>query len=308
MSHGFSAVSLTKMEHIFDRHASGMIKKLDRVAESGKPFDLSGIFKFYAQDTNRELSFSMQYHLQDKGDISLWPPMNLYITISKICGYVPGLLGPVVNYGPYVPYLSDGLRSRNGLIQDAIRNSSFEFEKRRVKHAEETFEDDDNTRVNLLTSLVNAKDPETGEMLDLIDIAGEAMSFVVAGSHSTSASMSFLFAALLQHLDVLKKVQEEVDENVPLDANLAEYDGESLPAWSGLQAKLPYLSAVLKESFRLYPTVNNPLARDVPPSGAILDDKALPPNSVISATAYALHRNPAIWGKDADVFRPERWL
>jgi benzoate 4-monooxygenase len=252
MAHGFSAASLTKMEYIFDRHASIMMKKLDRIAESGEPIDLIEIFKFYTQDTNGELSFSMQYHLQEKGDISLWPPMNLYITMAKICGYVPGLLGPVVKFGPYIPYLRGLLKSRSGLIQDAIRNSQVEYEKRRVKHAEATFDDDDNTRINLLTSLVMAKDPETGEMLDLVDIAEEAMSFVVAGSHSTSASMSFLFAALIQHPEILRKVQEEIDTETPLEEIVTHYDGESLPAWAGLQTNLPYLSAVLKESFRLY--------------------------------------------------------
>jgi cytochrome P450/NADPH-cytochrome P450 reductase len=217
-------------------------------------------------------------------------------------------------YGRYVPYLRGLLRSGNSLIQDAIRNSQFEFEKGRIKNAKSTFEDDDNTRSSLLTSLVNGKDEETGEMLDLVEIVGEAVSFVVAASHSTAASMSFLFAVLLIRPQILRKVREEVDENVALNENTMEYDGKTLLGCLDLRAKLPYLSAVLKESLRMYPTVDNLLARDVLPGGVLLSDTktskeiALLPNTVISTTAFALHRNVEIWGQDADVFRPERWM
>jgi cytochrome P450 len=64
----------------------------------------------------------------------------------------------------------------------------------------------------------------------------------------------------------------------------------------------------------MYPTINDPLARDVPPDGVTLSDTntnsetVLPHGTVISATAYALHCNPQIWGPAAAVFRPERWM
>lgn len=32
-----------------------------------------------------------------------------------------------------------------------------------------------------------------------------------------------------------------------------------------------------------------------------------PQNTVLSVPAYTIHHSPAIWGADADAFRPERW-
>ncbi|KAF2674259.1 cytochrome P450 [Microthyrium microscopicum] len=308
MAPAFSVVSLTKMEYIFDRHAFVMIKKLDQIAKSGRPVDLTEIFKFFAHDTNGELSFSKQYHLQEQGKLSLWPPMNVYIIMGNICGYVPGLFDPLQKLGPFVPYLRKFNRSRDSLVEDAMKNATIEFEKRRVHNVEATFEDKSESRINLLTSLVMAQDPESGEMLDLADIAKEAISFVVAGSHSTSASMSFLFAALLRYPEILKKVQDEIKASMSLQDNSVDLDGEFLPSWAGLQSKLPYLSAVLKESFRLYPTVNQPLARVIPPSGVQLEQTVFSSGTIISASAYVVGRNQKIWGANATDFKPDRWL
>jgi benzoate 4-monooxygenase len=311
MSHGFSTATFTKMEYLFNRHASVMIHKLDIYAETGKPFDLNTIFKFYSQDTNSELSFSKQYHLQEQGDLIKLPPMNLYSTVAKCYGYIPGLRPVVEKYGPHLPYLSWLLRSRGLLIKDAVIYSKMEFEKRRLKHAEKTFDDDDERRINLLTSMVMAKDPETGKQLEVIDIAGEAMSFIVAGSHSTAATMGFLFAVLLANPAMMRNVQDEIHANILIDQTALSSKDEdeiNLPPFAGLENGLPYLNAVIKEVFRVYPTVNHPFGRVIPSTQTVVGGRELPPGTIISSVPYAFHRNPDLWGKDAESFRPERWL
>lgn len=40
----------------------------------------------------------------------------------------------------------------------------------------------------------------------------------------------------------------------------------------------------------------------------IIDHYLIPPNSTVSVQAWSLHRNPAIFGDDAEIFCPERWL
>ena len=34
----------------------------------------------------------------------------------------------------------------------------------------------------------------------------------------------------------------------------------------------------------------------------------LPPSSTFAYFPFLMHRNPALWGKDAHVYDPERWL
>jgi hypothetical protein len=66
MAHGFSTASLLKMEYIFNRHVSVMVRKVDAINESERVIDPTALFKLCAQDTNGELSFSMQYDLQEQ--------------------------------------------------------------------------------------------------------------------------------------------------------------------------------------------------------------------------------------------------
>lgn len=36
--------------------------------------------------------------------------------------------------------------------------------------------------------------------------------------------------------------------------------------------------------------------------------KTFPEGTVLSVPTYSLHRDEGVWGEDADVFKPERWL
>jgi hypothetical protein len=87
MAYGFTAALLFEMEYVLNRPASAMIHKLDGVAESEELFDLAKILNVIQAKHNCQLSFPMQFHLQAQSDISLWPPVVLYITFSKICGH-----------------------------------------------------------------------------------------------------------------------------------------------------------------------------------------------------------------------------
>jgi cytochrome P450 len=309
MSYGFSSASFARMEGLFDRNVEIMIRKLNGYAKTGEAVNLSNVLKFYSQDVNGELSFSKQYGLQERDDITQLPPMSLYQAVAKCYGYVPGLRGFMTKYGSHVPYISSILRSRMLLIGDAFAVAGAEFKRRQVQHLEKTFDTEDEGRINLLTSLATAKDPDTGEELSVMDIAGEAMTFVVAGSHSTATAIIFYFIVLLTNPSIMKKVQEEIAASVPLPPAAEDAGTFDPPEYAGLESKLPYCSAVLKEVFRLFPTVNHPFGRVVPIGiRTSINDNELIPGSIISGIPYALHRNPEIWGNDAELIRPERWL
>jgi hypothetical protein len=71
---------------------------------------------------------------------------------------------------------------------------------------------------------------------------------------------------------------------------------------------LPYLQAVIKEATRLLPSIVYQLLRFVPPGGITVDGKYIPEGSVVGISPISQNRDKAIWGGDADVFRPERWI
>jgi cytochrome P450 len=73
-------------------------------------------------------------------------------------------------------------------------------------------------------------------------------------------------------------------------------------------ATLPYLQACLKESMRLTSVIGVSLPRIVPPSATVIDGHAIPAGTVIGMNPWIIHRNKAIYGEDADSFRPERYI
>ena len=72
--------------------------------------------------------------------------------------------------------------------------------------------------------------------------------------------------------------------------------------------QLPYFQAALKEAMRVRPAVGLNITRHVPPEGASIDGKWYPGDTRVAVNAWVLHRDRAVFGQDADVFRPERWF
>jgi cytochrome P450 len=71
---------------------------------------------------------------------------------------------------------------------------------------------------------------------------------------------------------------------------------------------MPYLQAVMKEAMRLHPAVGIPMSRYVPKGGAEIDGHWYPTGTVVGINAWVVHHDNGVFGEDADIFRPERWL
>lgn len=71
---------------------------------------------------------------------------------------------------------------------------------------------------------------------------------------------------------------------------------------------LPYLQAVIREGIRIYPPVTGLGSKQVPPSGDIISGYFVPGGTQIGHNFAGIMQSKAIWGPDAHVFRPERWL
>lgn len=103
-----------------------------------------------------------------------------------------------------------------------------------------------------------------------------------------------------RHPDVYRKLQKEIDEFC---------DGNDLtePLTYAQTQQMPYLMAVAKEAMRLLPSIVYQLIRYCP-KGMLIDGQKIPAGTPIGISPLAQNRDQAIWGDDADDFRPERWL
>lgn len=115
--------------------------------------------------------------------------------------------------------------------------------------------------------------------------------------------MQSFFHYILSVPHILGHLQDELKNaitagSIPRDGNI-EYT-EALA--------LSYFQACLKEAMRLRPAVGLNITRHVPKEGIELDGVFLKGGTRVAVNGWVLHRNKDIFGEDADVFRPERWL
>lgn len=96
-------------------------------------------------------------------------------------------------------------------------------------------------------------------------------------------------------------LQSEVDEAIK--------EGRiSLPIAEAEAKKLPYLQAVIREGLRMYPPVTGLGSKQVPRGGDYLNGHFVPEGTQVGTNYFGLMHSKELWGTDADVFRPERWL
>ncbi|MCY7931057.1 bifunctional cytochrome P450/NADPH--P450 reductase CypB, partial [Bacillus inaquosorum] len=155
-------------------------------------------------------------------------------------------------------------------------------------------ENPDENIKDLLSLMLYAKDPVTGETLDDENIRYQIITFLIAGHETTSGLLSFAIYCLLTHPEKLKKAQEEADRVLT-----------DTPEYKQIQ-QLKYIRMVLNETLRLYPTApafSLYAKEDTVLGGEYPISKGQP----VTVLIPKLHRDQNAWGEDAEDFRPERF-
>jgi cytochrome P450 len=151
----------------------------------------------------------------------------------------------------------------------------------------------DRTRSDLLTALLDARDPEGGAGLSDREVAANIVTFIGAGHETTANALAWSLYLLSQTPDVREAVEAEADAA-----------GDDVVA-SAVDERLPMTKAVVEEAMRLFPPVAS-LSR-----AAITDDRVgevdIPAGALVLVSPYVLHRHRLLWA-DPERFVPERFL
>ncbi|KAK3047048.1 hypothetical protein LTR09_011473 [Extremus antarcticus] len=128
----------------------------------------------------------------------------------------------------------------------------------------------------------------------------EAELQIVAGSDSTTTVLRSTLFLLMANPVAYNKLRDEIDSNVGVI---------SFPVVKYNEAqKLPYLSAVIWEGLRMYSPLFGLKGKCSPPGGETVKGVYYPEGLEMSICNEALCRNPDVFGEDAEIFRPERWI
>ena len=68
------------------------------------------------------------------------------------------------------------------------------------------------------------------------------------------------------------------------------------------------MQAVILEGMRMRPQFTGLVMKEAPPEGDTYNGMFIPGGTRIGHNTFALLRNKDVFGQDAEVFRPERWL
>ncbi|KAJ9606536.1 hypothetical protein H2200_008544 [Cladophialophora chaetospira] len=126
-------------------------------------------------------------------------------------------------------------------------------------------------------------------------------STIAAGFDTSAYTMMTIFYNLLKHPEAMRKLRFEIDDAL-------NHGRLSNPPRFTETDKFEYLGAVIKETMRLLPFLKTLLEREVPAGGAEIAGQVIPGGTIVGISTQSAHRDRAVFGKDADAFRPDRWL
>lgn len=124
---------------------------------------------------------------------------------------------------------------------------------------------------------------------------GVAQDILVAGTDTSATTIEWAIVELLRHPECMRKVREELDSVV----------GNRLVKEEDLD-NMPYLNAVLKETFRLHPATPLGLPREASQPFQ-LQGYTFPAGTRLFINQWAIHHDPAIY-PDPYEYKPERFL
>ena len=143
-------------------------------------------------------------------------------------------------------------------------------------------------------SLLLAAGVDEGIPLSDDEIIDNLLTFLAAGHETTARTLTWAFYLLSQSPDVTARVIDEVAG--------AGLDAIEPHKWA---PQLPYLTAVIKETMRLYP------AASMFTRGAINEDviggQKIVPGTEVMTSPWVLHRHRKLWDAP-DMFDPERFF
>ncbi|MHA6287398.1 cytochrome P450 [Maricaulis sp. CAU 1757] len=130
--------------------------------------------------------------------------------------------------------------------------------------------------------------------LDETAIIDNLLTFLAAGHETTARSLTWTTYLLSQAPDVRDRLETEIDG--------AGLDNRPPAEWGDA---LPFTTAVIKESLRLYPSA--PMLARTSVEADLVTGLPVPAGTDVLVSPWLLHRQRSLW-PDADAFKPERFL
>lgn len=197
VSHTFSQQAIGGFEPYISKNISLFIKEMDRKLEltGVAEFDFLKWANYLAFDIIGDLAFGEAFHFIEAGN-----DHNNGIKVLNERGEWSATVGVMPWIKPYTPYIfwdnffPQGLQSVKDLAQIAVTA----VEKRKKSGS---------NRKDLLYYLMNARDPDTDQPMPDPELKAEALTQLIAGSDTTSNSLTHILDLLCRHPEAYLTLQ-----------------------------------------------------------------------------------------------------
>jgi len=143
----------------------------------------------------------------------------------------------------------------------------------------------------LLTSSFDDGQPPSDNLVFIL--LNEALT---AGIETSATTTQWAMSELILNPHLIKQAQEELDVVVGVDRLVQDSD---IP-------KLPYLRAIVKETFRLHPPAPFSVPRESTQPSQVMGYN-LPAQTILIFNLFAIHRDPDVY-ENPNMFNPDRFM
>ncbi|OAL33863.1 hypothetical protein AYO20_06874 [Fonsecaea nubica] len=138
--------------------------------------------------------------------------------------------------------------------------------------------------------------------LSQTQVEAESHLQIIAGSDSTSSALRITMMLLIGSPVASQKLVTEIDRavaNGKISCQIVRCSEA---------AELEYLSACIWEGIRMFPPLFGLLSNLAPPEGGTVNGVFFPPGTEVAFCCEGVGRRTDVFGADADLYRPDRWL
>ncbi|XP_035662563.1 cytochrome P450 2U1-like [Branchiostoma floridae] len=257
----------------------------DILAEKdGTATDISLLLSNGVSNVICSMSFGERFEYNDAEFQRLMRLMSELVSAGGISRFIPLVRK--------LPFFNEGSKNRAKMSMEIV-----EFIKAKIKEHKETFDPADiRDIIDVYLMETQQQTPDdVDRTITEMGMIGTVRDLFIAGAETTATTLKWGLLYLARHLEVQRKVQDEIDREF----------GSSPPTLSQ-RGKLPYTEATILEIQRIRPIV--PLSVPHTTSAAtVLHDFDIPANTFVIPNLWSAMMDPTV-APDPETFNPDRFL
>lgn len=286
-----SPSSLDAVYHLRRREVRATVRQLHRSA--GEPVDVGALVFLSVLNVITSMLWGGTMESEDQEDESSGRAIG--IEFRQLVGEITELLGKP-NLSDFFPAIArfdlQGIEKKMRVLLERFDGIFAAIIDGRKKMGKSGAKDLLEFMLNLEAEGVEGNVPFT-----MTHVKALLMDMVVGGTDTTSNTVEWAMAEMMQKPETIRRAQEELEQVVGRD-NIVEES--HIP-------KLRYLGLVMKEVLRLHPTLPLLVPHCPLNSSCTVGGYNIPQGSRVFVNVWAVHRDSSIWD-DPKEFKPERFL